>query len=225
MSDSSKNNLKTPKVVIVDYGVGNLYSLRKACAKFADNIVISEDADTISSADAVILPGVGAFQAGMEGLRKRNLIKVVKKFAASGKPILGICLGAQLMFEKGYEFGEFDGLGLIPGKVVAFPKLKNAKIPQIGWNTISVKRNAKSAKNLLRGTILNSVKKDPCVYFIHSYILKPLKQSNILADTTYGGHNFCSAVKSGNIYGTQFHPEKSGTAGLKIIENFIKLAS
>ena len=215
MSDSSKNNLKTHKVVIVDYGVGNLYSLRKACAKFTENAVVSEDSDVISSADAVILPGVGAFKTGMEGLKKRNLVKVVKKFAASGKPILGICLGAQLMLEKGYEFGEFDGLGLIPGKVVLFSRIKNAKIPQIGWNKLKFYKKSR---------LFDSLKSESYVYFVHSYILKPANQSNILAETSYGGYEFCSVIKNGNAYGTQFHPEKSGVAGLKIIENFIKLA-
>lgn len=213
MSEKNKNT-----IAIIDYGVGNLYSLKKACAKFSDKVVITDDPIVIESANAVILPGVGAFRAGMDGLRKRDLIKVVKKFAASGKPMLGICLGAQLMLEKGYEFGKFDGLGLIPGKVEMFPKLKNAKIPQIGWNNISVKGKAKSVK------LLNSVKDDSYVYFVHSYILKPAKKSNILAETTYGGHKFCSAIKSGNIYGTQFHPEKSSKVGLAIIKNFIKLS-
>ena len=209
---SEKNN---PKIVIIDYGVGNLYSLRKACAMFTDKVMITEDPSTIELADAIILPGVGAFRAGMDGLTKRGLVKVVIKFAASGKPILGICLGAQLMLEKGYEFGKFKGLGLIPGKVVMFPKLKNAKVPQIGWNKIKFSKN---------NNLFNSLRSEPYVYFVHSYVLKPTKQNSILAETVYGSHKFCSAVKSGNIYGTQFHPEKSGAAGLKIIENFIKLA-
>src|SRR3989344_1636164 len=197
---SEKNN---PKIVIIDYGVGNLYSLRKACAMFTDKVMITEDPSTIELADAIILPGVGAFRAGMDGLTKRGLVKVVKKFAASGKPILGICLGAQLMLEKGYEFGKFKGLGLIPGKVVMFPKLKNAKVPQIGWNKIKFSKN---------NNLFNSLRSEPYVYFVHSYVLKPTKQNSILAETVYGSHKFCSAVKSGNIYGTQFHPEKSGAA-------------
>src|SRR3989338_2944564 len=195
MLEFNKNNLKTLKIVIVDYGVGNLYSIRKACAEFANNVVISEDADTISSADAVILPGVGAFNAGMEGLRKRNMVKVVKKFAASGKPMLGICLGGQLMLEKGYEFGEFDGLGLIPGKVVKFPKFKNAKVPQIGWNKIRFLKN--------KNELFNSLESELYVYFVHSYILEPKNRNHFLAKSTYGGFTFCSAIKMGNIYGTQ----------------------
>ncbi|OGN10628.1 MAG: imidazole glycerol phosphate synthase, glutamine amidotransferase subunit [Candidatus Yanofskybacteria bacterium RIFCSPHIGHO2_02_FULL_41_11] len=215
MSGSSKKNLKTIRVAIVDYGIGNLYSLRKACAKFTENAVISEDPDVISSADAIILPGVGAFKAGMEGLKKRNLVKIIKRITASGKPILGICLGAQLMLEKGYEFGEFNGLGLIPGKVVPLPSLKNAKIPQIGWNKLRFYK---------KSSLFDSLNPKSYVYFVHSYILKPASRSNILAETSYGGYKFCSAIKSGNAYGTQFHPEKSGVVGLKIIENFIKLA-
>ena len=216
MSDSNKKKIKNPTIAIVDYGVGNLYSLKKACLKFADKIEITDDPIVIEKADAVILPGVGSFQAGMDGLKKRGLIGAVKKIAASGKPVLGICLGAQLMLERGYEFGEFKGLGIIPGKVVIFTKLNNAKIPQIGWNKVKFSSN----KNLFK-----SLKQNPYLYFVHSYILKPSERNSVLAETKYGNLTFCSAIKKGNIYGTQFHPEKSGEVGLKIISNFIKLAS
>jgi imidazole glycerol-phosphate synthase subunit HisH len=200
--------------------------LKKACLRFTDNVLISDEQSVISSADGVILPGVGAFQAGMDGLKKRGLTQVVKKFASTGKPMLGICLGAQLMLEEGHEFGKFKGLGMIPGKVVIFPKLKDAKIPHIGWNTFSSKKqvvNGKEIKPESKGTILDSIDDGAYVYFVHSYILKPSKKDHVLAETTYGGYTFCSAVKSGNIYGTQFHPEKSGEVGLKIIGNFVKL--
>jgi len=209
---SDKNN---PKISIIDYGVGNLYSIRKACLEFTDNVIITESPTVIESADAVILPGVGAFKFGMEGLEKRGLLGVVKKFASREKPVLGICLGAQLLLEKGYEFGEFEGLGLIPGKVVIFPEFKNVKIPQIGWNKINFLKTGKG--------LFGSLEPDPYVYFVHSYILKPKDSNHILSKSTYGGYTFCSTVKKGNIYGTQFHPEKSGEVGLKIIENFIKL--
>ncbi len=204
------------KVAIIDYGVGNLFSLKKALDGFGHDIFITEEADKISSADAVILPGVGSFQAGIEGLKIRNLIKTVKNFASTGKPMLGICLGAQLMLSKGHEFGMFDGLDIIPGKVLKFPKLAE-KIPHIGWNEIYY------PKKIWAKTILDSVKENSDVYFVHSYVLRPDKKNNILSFTKYGDYEFCSAIRRDNIYGCQFHPEKSGNVDLKIIKNFIKI--
>lgn len=209
---------KNRTIAIIDYGVGNLYSIKKAISSFGINVFITEDADKIALADAVVLPGVGSFEAGMEGLKIRNLIGSVKKFSKTGKPMLGICLGAQLLLDRGYEFGSFDGLGIIPGKVVKFPKLKNGRIPHIGWNEIFSLKNVSWKK-----TVLESVKSNSDVYFVHSYILQPNKKEDILALANYDGYEFCSAIKKGNIYGCQFHPEKSGKVGLKIIENFVNL--
>lgn len=206
------------KFVITDYGVGNMRSLARAFEHFGAEIIFSEDAKTISSADAIIMPGDGAFKSGMDGLSIRHLTKSVKDFASSGKPVLGICLGAQILLSWGFEFGKYKGLDLIAGKVVKFPKLEGAKIPQIGWNSLEPTRNARR-----RNTILLNVKAGANVYFIHSYIMLPEKDNSALAYTTYGGNRFCSVVKSGNIYGCQFHPEKSGSVGLTIINNFIKI--
>lgn len=208
---------KSPKISIIDYGVGNLHSLAKAVQNFTSNVRVTDDAGEISSSDALILPGVGAFAAGMEGLEVRGLTQAVKNFAASGKPILGICLGAQIMLEKGFEFGEFAGLGLIGGQVVRFPELSE-KIPQIGWNKIS-----RGAGQNWNDSILKDLPPDPDVYFVHSYILEPQNPENALAMSEYGGQKFCAAIQKGKIFGCQFHPEKSGSVGLKIIENFIKL--
>ena len=197
------------KITIVDYGVGNLHSLRRAFEFFDLEPQISEDAETILNSDAIILPGVGSFEAGMRGLKVRGLTDAVKTFAVADKPMLGICLGAQIMLGEGHEFGVFEGLDIIPGKVARFPELADGeKIPHVGWNRV------KSPG----GDIWN---KD--FYFVHSYILEPENSENIFGLTTYGGREFCSVVKKGNIYGTQFHPEKSGKAGLEIIKNFIKL--
>mgnify|MGYP001620139581 CR=1 FL=1 len=197
------------KITIIDYGVGNLHSLRKAFGHFGVVTLVSEDADEILGSDAVVLPGVGSFEAGMRGLKTRRLVEAIKNFAKSGKPVLGICLGAQLMFTRGYEFGEFDGLDIIPGKVTHFSDLERGeKIPHIGWNKVASPG----------GEIWNQA-----FYFVHSYILKPDKNENIFGITSYGGREFCSVVKNGNIYGTQFHPEKSGVAWLKLIKSFIDL--
>jgi len=204
------------KISVVDYGVGNLHSLVKIFEKFGQSVVITEESNEILNSDALVLPGVGAFRAGMEGLKIRGLIPAIRKFADSGKPILGICLGAQLLLSEGYEFGKFKGLNIIPGKVVKFLKIKD-KIPHIGWNEIY------ENKSKWKNTVLESVPENSDVYFVHSYILKPDKKDNILALAKYGGHEFCAAIKHNNIYGCQFHPEKSGKVGLKIIKNFIDL--
>lgn len=207
-----------PKVTIIDYGVGNLQSLRKVFAALGADTVFSEDAKDIDEAKAVILPGVGAFAAGMRGLEIRGLIDAVKKFARSGKPMLGICLGAQLLFSKGFEFGEHDGLGIIQGQVVRFPELaEREKIPHVGWNRVSSKNVPWSSG------IFQSFSEPFDAYFVHSYICVPDDAKNILSVTSYGGMEFCSALKVGNVFGTQFHPEKSGEAGLAIMKNFLKL--
>jgi glutamine amidotransferase len=210
---------KKIKIAIIDYGVGNLYSLVRAFNFLGTEAVISEDPKILDRADGVILPGVGSFEAGMRGLKIRGLTEVVKKIADKNKPMLGICLGAQLMLTEGYEFGVFRGLNIIKGKVVRFPDLSDGeKIPHVGWNTIVPIKNGSWSN-----TILNSSKKNEQVYFTHSYILKPDFNTNILAETIYGNYTFCSAIKRGNIYGFQFHPEKSGKVGLKLIDSFIKL--
>lgn len=217
---------KYKKIAIIDYGVGNLYSLVKAFRHFGVDAFITENADEILSSDAVVLPGVGAFKSGMNGLKIRGLIKTVRDYAKTGKPMLGICLGAQLMLSKGYEFGESAGLNIIKGKVVKFPKLKE-KVPHIGWNEIyklkveDVKLKAKDSK--WKNTILDSIKENSDVYFVHSYVLKPDRKEDVLSLAKYGNYEFCSAIRKNNIYGCQFHPEKSGKTGLKIIENFINL--
>lgn len=200
-------DMTIPKITIIDYGVGNLQSLKKAFNFFGVNAAASEDTNEILTSDAIVLPGVGSFEAGMRGLKVRGLVNNVKNFAAKNKPMLGICLGAQILLSEGHEFGVFEGLDIIPGKVIRFFDLQNKeKIPHIGWNMV------KSPG----GEMWNQD-----FYFVHSYILLPDRKENIFGLTTYGGREFCSIVKNGNIYGTQFHPEKSGKAGLEIIKNFI----
>ncbi len=205
-------------ITIIDYGVGNLQSLKKTFAHFGTEALVSEDAGELLSSAALVLPGVGSFASGMRGLEVRNLVGTVKEFAKSGKPMLGICLGAQLLLSKGYEFGTHDGLNIIPGQVERFPEIKGVKIPHIGWNKIYPVTPGKWG-----GTIFDFRKQDATMYFVHSYILKPEHTENIFALSTYGGYEFCAAVQKGNIFGCQFHPEKSGEAGLELISNFMRL--
>lgn len=209
------------KIAIVDYGVGNLYNVVKAVKIFTDRFVISEEPLSLQAADAVIIPGVGSFAAGMDGLRIRGLDEALKQFAESGKPMLGICLGAQLMMDRGYEFGVSQGLSIVPGEVVPFPELGGgAKVPHIGWSAVY-----KKGQTQWRGSVLASVDdKNTDMYFIHSFIFKPENDEHALAWSRHGGCEFPSMLKKGAVYGCQFHPEKSGEAGLSIIKNFIASA-
>ena len=180
---------------------------------------ISEDPQSVERADAVVLPGVGSYEAGMRGLKVRGLVDAVRGAAEKNRPMLGICLGAQLLLSQGLEFGVFNGLDIISGKVVRFPDLENnEKIPQIGWNGVCPLKDQTWQK-----TIFDSLSENFNAYFVHSYIFNLDNKEDMLGLTKYGGYEFCSAFKKGNIYGCQFHPEKSGPAGLKIIKNFIDL--
>lgn len=209
---------KTRKIIIVDYGVGNLRSLIRAFEHFDADVAISEDPKELAKSAAIVLPGDGTFKAGIEGLKVRGLTGTVKDFATSKRPILGICLGAQILMTVGFEFGNYKGLNLIPGRVVKFPNGRE-KIPQIGWNQLILPTGRSWDNSILAG-----IKSSSFVYFIHSYIMEPKNKKDILANTTYGGLTFASAIARGNIYGCQFHPEKSGETGLAIIKNFINLA-
>ncbi len=201
-------------VAIIDYGVGNLGSLRRAFSPLC-SVTITEEKEVIASADAIVLPGVGAFAAGMEGLRVRNLIETLKDAATRNVPMLGICLGAQLFLEKGHEFGEHEGLGFIAGEVVHFSTIApDATVPIIGWQEIAPSNN-KSADPLFAGL------ENPFMYFVHSYIIRPASPEHVLAKTTYGETDYCAIVQSGAILGTQFHPEKSGEMGKRLLKNFI----
>jgi glutamine amidotransferase len=186
--------------------VGNLFSLKKAFEYCGVTPTLSEEAGDFETADALVLPGVGSFEAGMRGLRARGLVLGVKKFASSGKPMLGICLGAQLMLSRGLEFGEWTGLNIISGTVPPFPKITE-KIPHIGWNAVTEER-----------------RRSFDAYFLHSYILKPDNPADVFGVTAYGGISFCSEMKKGRVLGVQFHPEKSGAAGLALIGEFVSFA-
>ncbi len=199
--------------VIIDYGVGNLFSLRSSFESLGEEVVVSSDEAVISSADKIILPGVGAFGDAMEKLRATGLDKLVKKQAAAGKKLLGICLGMQLLFERSFEYGEHEGLGLLSGSVVPMQgKIpENLMIPHIGWNKLIKKREH---------PLLFGIKEGDCVYFVHSFYAEGCEDS-LLATAEYG-KELTAMVAKGNVAGAQFHPEKSSDAGLSILKAFIE---
>ena len=204
----------------MDYGSGNLFSLQNALAKCGFSSIISSDKNDIKNASHLILPGVGAFKNGMKGLKSKNLISTIIEFANSGRPILGICLGMQLLSTKSFEFGVSNGLNIIPGKVDLLPQKsifnKKVKIPNIGW--VSLK---KSFEN--KFSILSNISQSEEVYLIHSFFYIPKNIKNILATCDFHGHSICIAINKNNIFGTQFHPEKSGEVGIRILNNFCNL--
>ncbi len=211
-------------IVIVDYGMGNIFSIQKAFSAIGETAVISSCATTIKKADFIILPGVGAFERAMKELKTRNLIEAIYSFVQKQRPLLGICLGMQLLFTDSTEFGHHFGLDLIKGSVTKFRKPEEAgnrfKIPQIGWNSLYPPSQNKS---LWQGTILKSIEAGSSFYFVHSYVCKPENKENILSETIYGIDTFCSATYSNAILGCQFHPEKSGPKGLQIYQDFLSI--
>ena len=206
---------------IVDYNMGNLASVINAFVKMGANACVESDPEKLQEYDKLILPGVGAFGDAMEHLKHRGMNEAVKHFASSGKPLLGICLGMQLLFEDSEEFGNHEGLGLIPGKVVAFDEDKfdhPLKVPHMGWNELfQVKSGAQETKSAL----FRNLPEEFYLYFVHSF--HAVCDDNYTIGKTHYGYEFVSAVQNGNIYGIQPHPEKSHNNGLKIIENFTKL--
>ena len=207
------------QLVIVDYGIGNVRSILNAFEKVGVEPILSRDRGEILSADGVILPGVGAFSHGMKNLHKYSLAQILKEYAKTDKPLLGICLGMQMLFDESEEFGTTKGIGIIAGKVIKLPMKndKSEKLPHVSWNEIEQKDIS------WNDTILQNIKSKSDMYFVHSYIAVPSNNNFILSTTTYSDFEFCSSVKKNNIYGCQFHPEKSAKDGLKIVENFLKI--
>ena len=198
-------------VAIIDYGVGNLFSLQSSFAAIGQEAVVTADPAVIRAADKVLLPGVGAFRDAADKLRKSGMDAVVKDEAARGKPLLGVCLGMQMLFDKSYEYGEHEGLGLIHGSVrpIADVIPQDLKIPHIGWNALHFTRQT---------PLFGRIHDGDCVYFVHSYYADDCAES-VVATTEYGGV-LTAAVARGNVYGCQFHPEKSGDVGLNILRAF-----
>ncbi len=200
-------------IAIVDYDAGNLKSVEKAFHYLGQETVVTRDASVILSADKVVLPGVGAFGDAMEKLNNYDLVHTLKKVSENGTPFLGICLGLQLLFESSEESEGVEGLSILKGKIVKIPPKEGLKIPHMGWNSLKVKENAK----LFQGIVQN-----PYVYFVHSYYLEAENKEDVAATTEYSTIIHASVEKD-NIFACQFHPEKSGEVGLKILENFANL--
>ena len=207
-------------IAVIDYGMGNLRSVQKALEFVGAKVIVTHDPDLILNADSVVLPGVGAFKDCIANLNKLKLIDPIRKFIDGGKPFLGICLGLQVLFEESEEFGPVAGLGILPGKVVKFidasSDAKNGsliKIPHMGWNEIKVKKDS---------PLFEGVGDEPYFYFVHSYYVVPEDQ-NMIATVTNYGVEFVSGIQHKNIYAFQFHPEKSQTLGLSILERFSNL--
>lgn len=202
-------------IAIVDYGVGNLFSLKSSFEAIGADITVTNDEKEIKNAEKLVLPGVGAFEDAAKKLRESGLDKVVISEAKKGKPLLGICLGMQLLLDKSYEFGEYEGLGLIPGEIRPISEMisENLKIPQIGWNALKLKGE--------KAPIFKYIKDGDFVYFVHSYHGTNCEK-NTIATTEYGAE-LTAAVSSGRIFGCQFHPEKSGKVGLSILRAFCEM--
>ena len=198
-------------IAIVDYGVGNLFSLKCSLASIGAEAVVTSDPEVICKADKILLPGVGAFEDAAKKLHDCGLDQVVIDEAKAGKPLLGICLGMQLLFEKSYEYGEHKGLGLIEGEVCPMKGVvpEDYKIPHIGWNGLQFKKE---------NPLFRYISDGDCVYFVHSYFAARCEDA-VIATTEYGAE-LTAAVAKGNVYGCQFHPEKSGPVGLAILKAF-----
>lgn len=198
---------------IIDYDAGNLRSVEKAIALLGGDPVITRDRETILKADHVILPGVGAFGDAMEKLNQYGLTEVVREVAQAGIPLIGICLGMQLLFERSDESDGVPGIGVLEGDIIKIPDTPGLKIPHMGWNSLEIRPGTRLYEGIENGSY---------VYFVHSYYLKARDEAIVAVSTEYGCHIHAS-VESGNVFGCQFHPEKSSTVGLSILKNFLSV--
>lgn len=204
-------------IAIIDYGVGNLFSLKSSFAMLGEQAIVTADPNEIDKADRIILPGVGAFGDAADKLNKSGLADVIKKQTENGKPLLGICLGMQLLFDKSYEYGEHEGLHLISGEIRPIAEVidNSLKIPHIGWNLL------KFPENKPKNPLFKYINEGDFVYFVHSFYAANCEDS-VIANTEYSAP-LTAAAANGNVYGTQFHPEKSGEVGMKILKAFCEM--
>ena len=204
------------KIAIIDFQLGNMFSVIQACGLFGFSPEVTSDPGKILAADALILPGVGAFAEAMKNLRENSLDEVIIESIKKGKPLMGICLGMQLLFDASNEFENERGLGLLPGKILKIPAKTGRKIPLIGWNKIE------AGEKSWADSPLKGLKNEDFMYFVHSYYCEPASEKDQLCVTNYEGFVYCSAVLRENIFATQFHPEKSGPIGLSIYKNWLE---
>lgn len=211
-------------VAVVDYGMGNLFSVARALEACGAEVSFVESPQAVREAERLLLPGVGAFCAGMRGLRERGLVEPLREYAAGGRPLLAICLGMQMLLDVSEEFGRHAGLSIIPGRVVQIPRVGGdgllQKIPHIGWNELLP---ATDGQRHWEDSILKGIPAGAAAYFVHSYNAVPEDPEHRLADCYYGGVRIAAALRRGSVYGCQFHPEKSGRFGLQILSNFLQI--
>ena len=200
-------------IAIIDYDAGNLKSVEKALIALGEEVIVSRDSSEILQADKVILPGVGSFGDAMNNLDRFGLVDTIKNVVAKDTPFLGICLGLQVLFEQSEEAPGVEGLGILKGKICRIPNAEGLKIPHMGWNSLHLENN---------GRLFKGIEDDPYVYFVHSYYLKAEDEQIVKASAEYGVHIHAS-VEQKNVFACQFHPEKSSTAGLRILKNFVEL--
>jgi imidazole glycerol-phosphate synthase subunit HisH len=209
------------EVAVIDYGVGNLLSVRRALEHCGARVTVTGERQAILGAQRVVLPGVGAFATGMAELRRRGLDAVTHEVAARGIPLLGICLGMQMLLSASEEFGDTSGLGLIPGRVIALsPSASDGqalKIPHVGWNALL----PAAGRQNWTGTLLHEVRPAEAVYFVHSFAAQPSDPRDRVADCVYGGYAIAAVLARGHLAGCQFHPEKSGEVGLRVLRGFL----
>lgn len=215
--------MSLPEVLIIDYGVGNLLSVQRGFEYCGAKVGISSDPDKIQKASHVILPGVGAFANAMDALHQRDLVEVIHQVVIKGTPLLAICLGMQMLLDESEEFGITRGLGLIPGRVVPIPSLttegQSQKIPHIGWSELHPAASIEEWKS----SILEKIQDGESVYFVHSFMALPDNDNHRIADASYGGNRIAAVIAKDNVFGCQFHPEKSGDVGLRILRKFINI--
>tara|TARA_B110000967_G_C18730778_1_gene482471 strand:- start:73 stop:717 length:645 start_codon:yes stop_codon:yes gene_type:complete len=208
-------------VTILDYGIGNVLSVTRGFEAVGASVNVTSTIEGIESAQRLVLPGVGAFASGMSQLKKNNFDTAITKLAHRGVPLLGICLGMQFLMDSSEEFGETEGLGLIPGKVVPIPSHCHNKnsliVPHIGWNALEISGD----KENWASSILSNTPSQSYVYFVHSFFSQPNNQDHLLAHCIYGGNNLSAVICKDNVMGCQFHPEKSGAIGLDILRTFL----
>lgn len=214
--------MSKPKVTLIDYGIGNLLSVRRALDHCGADVTLCSDARELAGADRLVLPGVGAFGDGMQGLAQLGMIEAIQEYAAKGRPLLGICLGMQMLMDASAEFGEHAGLGLIAGDVVPIPKQgvdgRLRKTPHMGWSDI-----LPPAGGCWEGTLLNGITTGSSVYFVHSFHVRPDDESSNVGICEYDGISLPAVIAKDHILGCQFHPEKSAGVGLQILDNFLKV--